>query len=139
MAPAKKGTSSVKDAAGKGTVKRTSPLPKRKSRKDRDIKPTKTRGPCWILRSHLLCGNLEYVDITVGTKDGNAYIQQLIDAINDADEEETGGIYDLGFLGAFIRCKSLQNGSALSNARNSFYRKSFIRVLEEDETSVEVS
>ena len=112
---------------------RSSPMKGRKSKNA--IRQTKPLEPGWYLRSTLCQGCLMLIQITNSDFSNDAYTQPLIEKIATDDEDE---INQIGLLGAYYMRKSLTNPAALLNSKNSYQRKVFVCVLDEDETSVDV-
>lgn len=110
---------------------RSSPVKNRKSKSL--IKLTKL-APGWYLRSRHVDGDIELIEICLSDLVNDAYSQPLIEKLSSGDEDE---INQQGILGSFYRRVSLENGNGLLNVKNSYHRKFFVRVLDENETSAE--
>ncbi len=138
MAPSPHKSSGKKSSAKasidsiKNTVQRTTPIKNRRAKKD--IQKIKKLPNGWYLYSVLLQGNIELVFILTSDRVNDAYFQNLITAIQDQSDDS---IDQLSFLGAFFMQISLTNPSALYNTPSGFQRRTFLRVLDEDEISDE--
>jgi hypothetical protein len=93
------------------------------------------------LRSCLCQGSQEVIFITNQTLKEDAFTIPLQAAINkaitDGDEKDNGSdpVGKIGLTGIYYMRKSLTDPDRLLNVTNSFQRKAFLRVLDEDETS----
>ena len=122
--PAKKGSPS----------KRGSPAG-RKSKKQ--VKQTKL-APGWYLRSCLLQGNIEVIFITTSSLVDDAYYNTIVTKLsNPGDGEDASPITDIGLMGAYYMRVSLQIPNGLFNAKSSYQRKAFVRVLDDGEDDPE--
>jgi hypothetical protein len=93
--------------------------------------------PGIYLRSCLCQGSQELIFITNQTFKDDAFTVPLQSAIMAGINGEGNGapVSMIGLTGTYYMRKSLDNPEKLTNAANTFQRKAFLRILDEDETS----
>ena len=60
----------------------------------------------------------------------DAYTQKLIEKLNEPDDS---AICNIGLMGSFFMCVSLYDSNPLTNQKNNYQRKLYLRVLDSDE------
>ena len=124
----------VSVSANKDSIAMKSPIvsPPRGRKSKQELLKSRAFPTGWYIRSCLVQGGLEAITITTNTMTDDAYIQPLVKEIDGGPQD--GSIAKLGLLGAFSMRVSLTNPSALMNKKsNTYQRKAFIRVLDENE------
>ena len=128
-----KAAASMKDIPP-SKASRGSPLKHRKP--TGEIQQTKLP-PGWHLHEILCEGHLTVIQITNSSMTQDAFSQPLTDALaNREPTQQADPIKDNGIVGSYFMRKSLEDGDPLMNAKNGYQRKAFVRVLDEDETSL---
>ena len=139
MAPSKKNSSPVKNAAAVKAAaspgrQKGSPLPGRKAKGS--LKPMKLP-PGWYIRSVLLQGLLEVIMVTTSSMVDDGYTHTLWRTLNDPDAPDDIPVKSIGLLNSFGMRISLARDEPLTNSKNSFQRKAFVRILDPGEDTPE--